>query len=144
MPGTGDAENPAGPTALASRPDQAAAPAGPAAPSAPAAPAGPSGPGTPAGAGGPGTPADPFPQDLARYLAASTGLPQPTAIRVIADVTAYFDETVQEFVCRRHAELRRRQRKNDEIWPLIAAELRQRRFAAPGLSERQLRRIVYT
>jgi len=39
--------------------------------------------------------------------------------------------------------LQRRQRKNDEIWPLIAAELGQRRFAAPGLSERQLRRIVY-
>ena len=34
-------------------------------------------------------------------------------------------------------------RKNEEIWPLVEAELRQRRFAAPGLSERQLRRIVY-
>jgi hypothetical protein len=86
---------------------------------------------------------DPFPQDLAGYLAASTGLPQPTAVRVIADVTAYFGETVEQFVRRRHGELQRRQYKNDEIWPLIAAELGQRRFAAPGLSERQLRRIVY-
>jgi len=87
---------------------------------------------------------DPFPQDLARYLAASTGLPQATAVRVVADVATYFNETVEEFVRRRHAELRRRQYKNDEIWPLVAAELGQRRFAAPGLSERQLRRIVYT
>jgi hypothetical protein len=86
---------------------------------------------------------DPFPQDLARYLAASTGLPQPTAIRVIADVTTYFSETIEEFVRRRHAELRGRQHRNDEIWPLIAAELSQRRFAAPSLSERQLRRLVY-
>ena len=86
---------------------------------------------------------DPFPQDLVRYLAASTGLPQPTAVRVIADVTTYFSETIEEFVQRRHAELQRTQRKNDEIWPVIAAELRQRRFAAPGLSERQLRRLVY-
>ena len=85
-----------------------------------------------------------FPQDLARYLAASTGLSQPTAIRVIADVASYFDETVEEFVGRRHAELQARQYKNDEIWPLIAAELGQRRFAAPALSERQLRRIVYS
>ena len=85
---------------------------------------------------------DPFPQDLARYLAASTGLPQPTAVRVIADVATYFNETVEEFVRRRHAELRR-QHRNDEIWPAIAAELGQRRFAAPGLSQRQLRRIVY-
>ena len=86
---------------------------------------------------------DPFPQDLARYLAASTGLPQSTATRVIVDVTTYFSETIEAFVRRRHAELQRGQRKNDEIWPVIAAELSQRRFAAPGLSERQLRRIVY-
>ncbi len=86
---------------------------------------------------------DPFPQDLARYLAASTGLPQSTAMRVIADVTTYFGETIEEFVQRRHAELQRAQRKNDEIWPVIAAELRQRRFPAPSLSDRQLRRLVY-
>jgi hypothetical protein len=86
---------------------------------------------------------DPFPQDLAGYLAASTGLPQPTAARVIADVTAYFGETIEEFVRRRHGELQLRQQRNAEIWPVIAAELRQRRFPAPGLSERQLRRIVY-
>jgi tRNA(His) 5'-end guanylyltransferase len=87
--------------------------------------------------------ADPFPQDLARYLAASTGLPQATAVRVIADVTTYFSETIEEFVRRRHVELRRNQQKNQEIWPVIAAELGRHRFAAPGLSERQLRRIVY-
>ena len=92
----------------------------------------------------PRAPADPLPQDLARYLAASTGLPQPTAVRVIADVATYYSETVEEFVCRRHAELQRRQYKNDEIWPLITAELGQRRFPAPALSERQLRRIVYS
>jgi hypothetical protein len=93
--------------------------------------------------GRPGTPADPFLQDLVRYLAASTGLPQPTAVRVIADVATYFSETVEEFVRRRHLELQQHQRRNQEIWPLIAAELGQRRFAVPGLSERQLRRIVY-
>jgi len=84
-----------------------------------------------------------IPQDLVRYLAASTGLPQPTAVRVIADVTNYFNETVEAFVRRRHAELQQRQRKNDEIWSVIAVELDQRRFAAHRLSERQLRRIVY-
>jgi len=88
-------------------------------------------------------PAVSVPQDLVRYLTASTGLPQLTAVRVIADVVTYFNETIEEFVRRRHAELKQRQRKNDEIWPMIAAELDQRRFAAPGLSERQLRRMVY-
>ena len=94
--------------------------------------------------GTPGDSADPFPQDLARYLAASTGLPPLTVVRVIADVVTYFSETAEEFVQRRHAELQQRQYKNDEIWPLIAAELNQRRFPAPALSERQLRRIVYS
>jgi hypothetical protein len=83
------------------------------------------------------------PPDLARYLAASTGLPQPTVARVIADVTAYFDETIEQFVRRRHAELRGHNHKNEEIWPAIAAELGLRRFAAPPTSERQLRRMVY-
>jgi len=58
-------------------------------------------------------------------------------------VATYFNETIEDFVRRRHAELQQRQRKNDEIWPMIAVELGQRRFAAPELSERQLRRIVY-
>jgi hypothetical protein len=84
-----------------------------------------------------------IPQELARYLAASTGLPQPTTARVIADVNAYYDETVEEYVRRRHTELRRKSRKNDEIWPEIAAEIAHRRFSAPELSDRQLRRIVY-
>ena len=86
---------------------------------------------------------DSYPPDLIRHIAVSTGLPEATAIRVAADVVAYFEETVEEFVQRRHDELRRRQRKNNEIWPVIAAELRARRFAARELSERQLRRIVY-
>jgi hypothetical protein len=90
-----------------------------------------------------GVAGDAFPQDLAGYLAASTGLPHPTASRVVNDVNAYYDETVEEFVRRRHAELRRKSHKNDEIWPLIMAELTQRRFAARDLTERQLRRMIY-
>jgi hypothetical protein len=86
---------------------------------------------------------DVYPQDLVRHVAASTGLPEATAMRVVADVTAYFKETVEEFVRRRHAELRDKNRKNDEIWPMIAAELATRRFGAPDVSERKLRRIVY-
>jgi hypothetical protein len=56
---------------------------------------------------------------------------------------AYFTQTVEEYVIGRHADLKNRNRKNDDIWPLIAAELEARRFRADELSERQLRRIVY-
>jgi hypothetical protein len=75
--------------------------------------------------------------------ATCASLPNDTAARVIADVLAYFDETAEDFVLRRHHELRLRQLKNAEIWPAISAELATRRFAAPAVSERQLRRIVY-
>ena len=82
-------------------------------------------------------------QELVRHVARSTGLDEATASRVVADVVAYFGQTVEEYVVARHAQLRLRNRKNDEIWPLIAAELEERRFKPGDLSLRQLRRIVY-
>jgi hypothetical protein len=86
----------------------------------------------------------PYPQDLIRHVAASTGLPEATASRVVADVAAYFGETVDQFVTRRHAELQGKgSKRNDDIWPLLGAELKARRFRAEDVTERQLRRIVY-
>jgi hypothetical protein len=85
-----------------------------------------------------------YPQDLISNVAASTGLPEATASRVVADVAAYFSETVDQFVRRRHAELQDKgNKRNDDIWPQLGAELTSRRFSAENLSERQLRRIVY-
>jgi hypothetical protein len=85
-----------------------------------------------------------YPQDLVRNVAASTGLPEAIASRVVTDVAAYFSETVDQFVTRRHAELQGKSNKrNDDIWPQLAAELKARRFRAEDLTERQLRRIVY-
>lgn len=81
--------------------------------------------------------------DLVRHVVASTGLAPDTAARLVADVIAYFGETAEQYVRRRHAELRRRHLGNAGIWPVIAAELAERRVAAPQLSERQLRRIIY-
>ena len=72
----------------------------------------------------------------------TTGLPALIAARLVSDVIGYFGETAEQFVRRRHAELRSRH-KNDEIWVLIAAELAGRPVAAPPASARQLRRIVY-
>jgi hypothetical protein len=86
---------------------------------------------------------DSYPQDLVRHVARSTGLDEATASRVVADVMAYFGQTVEEYVVKRHENLKSRNRKNDDIWPLIMDELRTRRFKADELSERQLRRMVY-
>jgi hypothetical protein len=81
--------------------------------------------------------------DLVRHVIATTGLSPATATRVVADVVAYFDETVEDYVRRRHHELRLRQLKNAQIWSVITGEIDARRFGAPVMTERQLRRIVY-
>ena len=81
--------------------------------------------------------------DLVAHLARTTSLGPGEAARVVEDVLAYFTEPVEDFVRRRHAELKARGLVNDEIFPQIAAELPPRRVAAPDLSRRQLRRIVY-
>jgi hypothetical protein len=86
---------------------------------------------------------DSYSQDLVRHVARSTGLDEATASRVVADVMAYFGQTVEEYVVKRHEGLKSRNRKNDDIWPLIMAELKARRFKADELSERQLRRMIY-
>ncbi|GGK35996.1 hypothetical protein GCM10011591_04550 [Nocardia camponoti] len=78
-----------------------------------------------------------------RYVVASTGLPEPVAARLVADIVGYFDETAEQFIRRRHRELQARQLRNAEIWQRLSRELAQRPVAAPTFSERQLRRIVY-
>lgn len=86
---------------------------------------------------------DTHPQDLVRHVMASTGLDEATAARVVADVVSYFSQTVEDFVRQRHAELRELNKRNDDIWPRLAAEVNGRRFGVRDLTERQLRRIVY-
>ncbi|GAA3197149.1 hypothetical protein GCM10010486_78480 [Nonomuraea roseoviolacea subsp. carminata] len=82
-------------------------------------------------------------EELIVHLTRTSGLGPGEAARVVADVLSYFSEPVEEFVRRRHGELKSRGLTNDEIFPRVAAELRGRRVAAPELSLRQLRRIVY-
>ncbi|MGE4425289.1 MAG: hypothetical protein AB7G37_02420 [Solirubrobacteraceae bacterium] len=84
-----------------------------------------------------------FPE-LRAHLAQTTPLSPSEADRVIAEVLAWFGEDVPTFVRRRHAELQRRGLRNPQAFERIAAELPARRFTAPPLSLRQLRRIVYT
>ena len=53
---------------------------------------------------------------------------------MVLDVLAYFDETTEEFVRRRHRELQSGGLVNTEIFERIAAELPHRAVAPPELS----------
>ncbi|KMS90783.1 MULTISPECIES: hypothetical protein [Streptomyces] len=81
--------------------------------------------------------------ELVDHLTRSTPLSRGEALRVVQDVLAYFDETIQEFVRRRHRELQAQGLVNTEIFERIGADLKYRAVAPPELTLRQLRRMVY-
>ncbi|WP_248579424.1 hypothetical protein [Nocardioides sp. InS609-2] len=83
------------------------------------------------------------PDELAAHVVATTGLSATDAQRVIDDVVAFLREPVEAYVRRRHTELKTYGAKNPEIYDQIAIELAQRVVAAPQLTVRQLRRIIY-
>jgi len=81
--------------------------------------------------------------ELVEYLTRSCSFSPAEAARVVADVLGYFSEEPDDFVRRRHRELKARGLTNDQAFGQIAAEIPQRRYAPPEYSQRQLRRIVY-
>jgi hypothetical protein len=81
--------------------------------------------------------------ELVDHLTRSTPLSRGEALRVIQDVLAYFDETTEDYVRRRHRELQTRGLVNSAIFEQIGADLKYRAVAPPELTLRQLRRIVY-
>jgi hypothetical protein len=81
--------------------------------------------------------------DLVAHLTRTTPLLPAAATRVVEEVVAYFRETTEDFVRRRHRELQVAGLANAEIFRRIDAELSARPVAAPDLSERQIRRLVY-
>jgi hypothetical protein len=82
-------------------------------------------------------------RELVEYLIRTCPLSPAEAGRVVADVLGYFSEPPEEYVRRRHRELKARGVTNDVAFQQIAAEIPQRRYAPPEFSLRQLRRIVY-
>ena len=82
-------------------------------------------------------------RELVEQVGRTTGLSVADARRVVDDVLAYFTETAEEYVRRRHHELQLRGVKNEQAFATIAEELRSYPVRAPELSARQLRRIVY-
>ncbi|MEW6272032.1 MAG: hypothetical protein AB1689_22345 [Thermodesulfobacteriota bacterium] len=83
------------------------------------------------------------PGDLLAHLVRTSRLGHAEVDKLVRETLDYFSESVEEFVARRHAELQAEDLRNDAIFERIRAELAQRRFTAPALSERQIRRLVY-
>jgi hypothetical protein len=81
--------------------------------------------------------------ELVTHLTRTSPLSPGEAAWVVGEVLGYFSESAEEYVRRRHRELKTEGLTNDQAFGRIAAELPARRVAAPRLSLRQLRRVVY-
>ena len=81
--------------------------------------------------------------DLLSHLDRVTRSSPAETEKIVRETLDYFAETVEQFVARRHGELQAEELRNDAIFERIRDELATRRFAAPALSARQIRRLVY-
>jgi hypothetical protein len=81
--------------------------------------------------------------DLIGYLSRTGRLTSDQAARLIDELVAFFDESAEEFIRRRHLELQQEGHRNSEIFARIREEASRRRFRAPAYTGRQIRRIVY-
>lgn len=80
---------------------------------------------------------------LLAHLERTTRLDRGEAEKVIRETLSYFSESLPDFVGRRHRELRAQSLRNEVIYRRIADEVRERRFVAEPLTERQIRRLIY-
>lgn len=80
---------------------------------------------------------------LIDHLATLQDISPKRAEHLVEEVVAFFDESVESFVRRRHGELKAQGLRNDQIYDIVTDELSQWRFKTSSLSPRQLRRIIY-
>lgn len=84
-----------------------------------------------------------YPRELIDHLRRHGALDTRQAERLLAEVLAFYDETPEEFIRRRHRELQRAGFGNAAIYRALLAEIPTRRFSAGPRSERQIRRAIY-
>ena len=84
-----------------------------------------------------------LPTELIEHLVLHYGLDRVSAVRVVGEVLAFYDEPVDAFIRRRHLELQAEGVSNPQIYASLQQAIANRPFAAAVLSERQIRRIIY-
>jgi len=79
-----------------------------------------------------------------QHLAAQTGFSTSVCQRLVQDILAEYNETLEAFVQHRHRDLRATgELKNEQIYARILAEIPNRRFCVDPLTTRQIRRLIY-
>ncbi len=81
--------------------------------------------------------------DFKEHLASAHRIPERDFDRIMEEVNSYYDISVNEYIQTRHQQLKSDGSKNEEIYQQILREIEERRFTAPRLTVRQVRRIIY-
>ncbi len=81
--------------------------------------------------------------DLQNHLINTFNLKTEDIPRLLGDVFGFFNLTLEDFVQSRHLDLKAIGLKNEEIYLTLQKEVEERRFKAPVLSLRQIRRMIY-
>jgi hypothetical protein len=82
-------------------------------------------------------------EELIVHLARTSRLTERESAHLVGQVVAFLDDSVEQFVRRRHQELQREGLRNPQIYRQVAEEATRRRFRAKALSPRQIRRLIY-
>ena len=83
-------------------------------------------------------------QPLIDHLCHNGDLSESQARKLVDEVIAYFSEAPEDYVRRRHHEIKRESGlSNLQIYQRIESEMAQLVFAAPSFSQRQIRRMIY-
>lgn len=82
-------------------------------------------------------------EQFKNYLISTYPVDASLLDHLLEDLGEYFSKDVSEFISLRHQELHREGMKNDQIYGQIQIELKERRFAGPDMSIRQIRRAIY-
>jgi hypothetical protein len=81
--------------------------------------------------------------DLQNHVTQSYGIRAEEFVRLYEAFAAYFDVTLEEHVRRRHLELQKTGMRNPDIYAALLEEVPDMRFAARGVTERKIRRLIY-
>jgi len=82
-------------------------------------------------------------ENFRNHLLNSYPITEELLNHILDDIGEYFSAEVKEYIGIRHQQLQKEGLQNRDIYTLIRKELKERRFASPDLTLRQIRRIIY-
>ncbi len=82
-------------------------------------------------------------EEFKDYIVSAYSISENDFERLMDEVNHFYDYEFQSYIQSRHLKLKENGLNNQEIYQILQKEIKEQRFRAPTLSERQIRRIIY-